>query len=103
MGPRVGHSEECRDRVEQAIAKDVGDERPKKAKERIDHYMGQRVEDGEDRSAEKEKDPRGVSLYPQHRTRLARRDRHPKSSRSVVRRNVIECRVLTTSMINPLQ
>ena len=103
MGPRVGLSEECRDLIEQAIAKDVGDERSKKAKERIDHYMAQRVEDGEDRSAQKENDPRGVSLYPQHRTRLARTDRHPMSSTSAVRTKAKRWRVLMTSMMDTLQ
>ena len=91
------------DRIEQAIAKDVGDERSKKAKERIDHYMEQRVDDGEDRSAEKENDPRGVSLYPQHITRLARRDRHPRSSTLAVRTKATRWRVLMTSMMGALQ
>ena len=65
MGPRVGHSEECRVRIEQAIAKDVGDERSNKAKERIDHYIAQRVEAGdEDRSAQEVNDPRGSEPTP---------------------------------------
>ena len=39
IGPRAGHSEECRARMEKAIAEDKEDDRTKKAKERADHYM----------------------------------------------------------------
>ena len=103
VGTESRHSEECRDRIEQTIANDVGDERSRKAKVRIDHYMEQKFEDGEYRSAEKENDPRGVSLYPQHTTRLARRDRHPRSSTLAVQTKATRWRVLMISMMDPLQ
>ena len=45
----------------------------------------------------------GVSPYPQHRARLARRDRHPRSSTLAVQTNATRWRVLTTSMMDPLQ
>ena len=61
---RVGHSEECRDRIEQEIPKDIGDERSRKAKEHIDHYIAQRVEEGEDRSAGQDNDPQGSERVP---------------------------------------
>ena len=44
MGPRVGHTEACRARLEKAIADDESDDRTKKAKDRADHYLGQQVE-----------------------------------------------------------
>ena len=53
LGPKAGHSEDCRDRIEQEIAKDIRDERSRKAKERIDHYTAQRVGEGEGRSGER--------------------------------------------------
>ena len=43
LGPRVGHTEPCRARVEKAIAEDENDDRTKKAKERADHFVEQQI------------------------------------------------------------
>ena len=56
MGPRRGHSELCRRRLEEEIAKDDNDKRADKVKERQDHYVAQKVEEGED--AQRDQDPR---------------------------------------------
>ena len=43
MGPRRGHSELCRRRLEEELAKDDTDKRADKVKERQDHYVAQKV------------------------------------------------------------
>ena len=57
LGPGVGHREVCRTRLEEAIAKDPGDDRAKKAQERLDHYAAEMVEEGDERR-EREEGPR---------------------------------------------
>ena len=57
LGPIVGHSEVCRTRLEEAIAKDPEDDRAKKAQERLDHYAAETIEEGYDRR-EREDGPR---------------------------------------------
>ena len=57
VGPRVGHSEACRNRLEQKIAEDPGDSRAQKAKDRIDHYVAQTTFPEERIEVERE-DPR---------------------------------------------
>ena len=44
--------------METAIEQDENDDRTKKAKERLEHYLAQRVEDEDDR-VERADDPRG--------------------------------------------
>ena len=56
LGPRAGHSEECRLRLEQAIAGDGDDDRQKKVKERLDHYTAELNKEEEEK--ERVKDPR---------------------------------------------
>ena len=57
LGPRYPHSEQCRRRMEAAIEQDENNDRTKKAKERLEHYLAQRVEEGDDR-VERADDPR---------------------------------------------
>ena len=65
MGPRYSHSEQCREINETSIAGDENDDRTKKAKERLEHYLAQRVEEG-DHGIERAEDPRedDVSMSP---------------------------------------
>ena len=51
LGPRANHCEECRTRIEKAVIEDGGNERAKKAKERIDHWTAQKVADGDEERA----------------------------------------------------
>ena len=57
IGPRPGHTEECRNRMEAAIDKVEGDDTVKKAQERQDHFAAAQIEAGceEDKRAQ---DPR---------------------------------------------
>ena len=57
LGPRTPHNEVCKARMEKAIAEDVDDDRTRKAKESLDHYLAQQVEEGDVRQ-EREVDPR---------------------------------------------
>ena len=41
------HTEECRQRIEEAIGADGNSDRAKEVKERFDHYAAQRVEEGD--------------------------------------------------------
>ena len=43
IGPRVNHSEACRARIEKAISEDKTDDRAAKAKDRIDHYLAEKI------------------------------------------------------------
>ena len=43
IGPTLPHTEECRQRIEEAIGADETDDRAKKVKERFDHYAVQQV------------------------------------------------------------
>ena len=58
IGPRAGHSEVCRERIERAIAEDVTDDRAAKAKERLDHYVAQQTEPQVEVAEERVGDPR---------------------------------------------
>ena len=55
----MNHSEACRARIEKAISEDATDDRAVKAKERIDHYLSQKVGDDAEGGDEREDDPRG--------------------------------------------
>ena len=57
IGPRQGHSEICRSRIEKAIAEDETDDRTRKAKERADHHMYQRTK-ADNEEEKRAEDPR---------------------------------------------
>ena len=56
----MNHSEACRARIEKAISEDKTDDRATKAKERIDHYLAEKVGADAEVGEEREQDPRGV-------------------------------------------
>ena len=59
LGPRVNHNDGCRLRMEKIIAEDETDERTRRTKERLDHYLAQQVDDGDnDKKKESADDPR---------------------------------------------
>ena len=58
LGPRRNHTDQCRKRLEEHIAKDPTDDRIEKAKERSDHYLATKVDEGDEKQEQREDDPR---------------------------------------------
>jgi hypothetical protein len=85
LGPRLNHTEACRERIEKLIEADETDERTKKAKERLEHFLEQCVKDGDEGEAEPrgdkaEQDPREEEIALR-----ASKTRRPRSSRYPLR------------------